>query len=53
METIKVEGIKFDIPKYDGKSNYLLWERQVNGALRAYGLGKVLKPKPEGVKEED
>jgi hypothetical protein len=53
MGTVKVGGTKFDIPKYDGRSNYLLWEKQVKGALRAYGLGKVLKSRREGVKEED
>jgi hypothetical protein len=53
MRAVKVGGTKFDIPKYNGRNNYLLWDRQMKGALHAYGVAKVLKPRPEGVMEED
>jgi hypothetical protein len=53
MSSVKVGGYKFDIPKFDGRSDYVLWERQVKGALKASGLCKVLRPKPEKVNEED
>jgi hypothetical protein len=53
VSSVKVDGYKFDIPKFDGQSDYVLWERQVNGALKASRLGKVLRPKPEKVNKED
>ena len=45
MGPLKTGGQKFDIVKYDGRTDYLLWERQVKGALCTSGLGKMLKPK--------
>ena len=45
--------MKFDIAKFDGRGDYVLWERQVKGALKASGLGKVLRPKPEKMNDED
>jgi hypothetical protein len=53
MSSVKVGGYKFDILKFNGQSDYVLWERQVKGALKASGLGKVLRPKPEKINEED
>jgi hypothetical protein len=53
MSYVKVGGYKFDIEKFDGRSDYVLWERQVKGVLKASGLGKVLRPKPEKINEED
>jgi hypothetical protein len=48
MSSVKVGGYKFDIPKFD-----ILWKRHVKGALKASDLGKVLRPKPEKINEED
>lgn len=53
MGSVKLGGTKFDIEKYDGRSDYLLWERQVQGALKATGLGKVLRSKPATTTDED
>ena len=53
MGTIKAGGHKFEVAKFDGRSDYLLWERQVKGVLKATGLGKLLKPKPSEVTEDD
>jgi hypothetical protein len=44
---------KFEVAKYDGRSDYLLWECQVKGVLKATGLGRLLKPKPNEMTEED
>ncbi len=53
MAKIKLGGPKFDVEGYDGRSDYLLWERQVKSVLRAMGLGKILKPKPSGVDTDE
>lgn len=53
MSNVKFGGMKFDIAKYDGRGDYVLWERQVKSALKASGLGKVLRPKPERGSDED
>src|SRR5450759_4785523 len=53
MGTVKTGGHKFEVAKYDGRSDYLLWERQVKWVLKATGLGRLLKPKPSTVTEED
>src|SRR5450759_2560587 len=53
MGTVKTGGHKFEVAKYDGRSDYLLWERQVKVVLKATGLGRLLKPKPSTVTEED
>ncbi|OAE22275.1 hypothetical protein AXG93_3491s1160 [Marchantia polymorpha subsp. ruderalis] len=50
---MKVVDIKFEIAKYDGRMDYLLWERQVKGMMKAIGSGKLLKTKPEDVPGED
>ena len=53
MGTIKLGGPKFEVTKYDGRTDYLLWERQVKGVLRATGLGKLLKDQPSDVDIDD
>ena len=53
MGTMKVGGTKFEIAKYDGRTDYLLWERQVKGMLKATGFGRLLKTKPEEVSGEE
>ena len=50
---MKTGGSKFEVGRYDGRSDYLLWERQVKGVLRAMGLGRLLKSKPDNVVEDD
>lgn len=49
MAVSKVGGPKFEVERFDGRTDYLLWERQVKNVIKAMGLGKVLKPKPEDV----
>ena len=51
MGSIKTGGPRFEVGRYDGRSDYLLWERQVKGVLSAIGLGRLLKPKPESAVE--
>ena len=53
MGPLKTGGQRFEIAKYDGRTDYLLWERQVKGALQASGLGRMLKPKPEMVEADE
>jgi hypothetical protein len=53
MNYVKVGGYKFDIPKFDRQTDYILWERQVKSALKASNLGKILRPKPNKVNKED
>ena len=53
MGTIKAGGHKFEVAKYDGWSDYLLWERQVKGMLKETGLGKLLKPKPSIIDDDE
>ena len=53
MGTIKAGGHKIEVAKYDGCSDYLLWERQVKGVLKATGLGKLLRPKPSEVTDDE
>lgn len=38
----KFGGIKFEVKKYDGSTDYLLWEKQVKGVLCAMGLDHLL-----------
>ncbi len=52
METIKAGGHKFEVAKFDGRADYLLWERHMKGILKATGLGRLLKPQPSGVDDE-
>lgn len=33
MGTLKLGGPKFEVMKYDGRMDYVLWERQVKGVL--------------------
>ena len=53
MGTLRTGGQTYELTKYDGRTNYLLWERQVKGVLRASGLGRVLTPQASAVNEED
>ena len=43
----KFGGVKFEVEKYDGRSDYLLWEKQVKGVLRAMGLDHLLSTREE------
>jgi hypothetical protein len=53
MSCVKIDGYKFDIPKFDGQIDYVLWKKQVKFALKASGFGKVLRPRHNIVNEED
>ena len=53
MGSLKLGPTKFDVTKYDGRSDYLLWEKQVKGVLKASGLGKLLKDKPTDVRQSE
>lgn len=53
MGTLKLGGPKFEVERFDGRSDYMLWERQVKSVLRAMGLGKIMKDKPSDMTEED
>ena len=53
MGTLKLSGPKFEVERFDGRSDYMLWERQVKSVLRAMGLGKIMKDKPSDMTEED
>lgn len=39
--------------KYDGTNDYLIWERQIKGKLKAIGMSKSLNPKPSTYKDEN
>ncbi|OAE27897.1 hypothetical protein AXG93_2334s1210 [Marchantia polymorpha subsp. ruderalis] len=45
MASKQVAGIGYNILPLDGRSDYLLWEKQVKGKLRSMGLANVLKDK--------
>ena len=49
----KFGGIKFEVEKYDGRTDYLLWEKQVKGVLRAMGLDHLLSTREEYDGEEE
>ncbi|OAE32229.1 hypothetical protein AXG93_4525s1100 [Marchantia polymorpha subsp. ruderalis] len=53
MALSKVGGPRFEVERFDGRTDYLLWERQVKNVFKAMGLGKVLKPKPLNVDDKD
>ncbi|KAG6551051.1 hypothetical protein Mapa_007284 [Marchantia paleacea] len=53
MAVMKTRRAGFDIVKYDGRGDYLLWERQIKGKLKASDLGKSLRPKPSTFNDED
>lgn len=53
MMLSKVGGPRFEVERFDGRTDYLLWKRQVRNVIKAMGLGKVLKPKPLNVDDED
>ncbi|OAE22425.1 hypothetical protein AXG93_2381s1210 [Marchantia polymorpha subsp. ruderalis] len=46
MASKQVGGTGYNILPLDGRSDYLLWEKQVKGKLRSMGLANVLKDKP-------
>ncbi len=49
MGSFKIGMPKFEIEKYDGRTDYLLWERQMKSVLTAMGLGKILRPMSIGM----
>ena len=49
MGTMKQGGAKFEVAKYDGRTDYLLWEKQVKDVLRATGLGKLLRIRTDDI----
>ncbi|OAE31258.1 hypothetical protein AXG93_1962s1150 [Marchantia polymorpha subsp. ruderalis] len=53
MALSKVGGPRFEVERFDGRTDYLLWERQVKNVIKAMGLRKDLKPKPLNVDDED
>ncbi len=40
----RTSGGKFEVERYDGRSDYLLWERQVENVLVVQKLGVTLRP---------
>ena len=50
---MKLDATQYDIAQFDGRGDYPLWERQVMGALKASGLGKMLRAKPTDIPDED
>lgn len=46
-------ALNFEVAKFDGWSDYLLWERQIQGVLKATGFGKALKPKPDTIGDDE
>ena len=53
MGTLWTGGVLIKLTKYDERIDYLLWERQMKGVLRASRLGGILTPLPNAVNEED
>ncbi|OAE34723.1 hypothetical protein AXG93_700s1050 [Marchantia polymorpha subsp. ruderalis] len=53
MALSKVGGPRFEVERFDGRNDYLLWERQIKNVIKAMDLKKVLKPKPLNVNDED
>ncbi|OAE18143.1 hypothetical protein AXG93_406s1100 [Marchantia polymorpha subsp. ruderalis] len=53
MTLSKVGGPRFEVKRFDGRTDYLLWERQVKNVIKAMSLGKVLKRKPLNVDDKD
>ena len=53
MGTLWTSEILIELTKYNGRTDYLLWERQVKGVLQASGLGRILTPQASAVSEED
>src|SRR5688572_7070674 len=45
-------GTKFEIEKFDGRINFVLWQVQVKNVLIQSGLHKVLKGTPTSVKDD-
>ncbi len=53
MGSFKLGGPKFDIDKFDGQMDYLLWEHKMKGMLMAMGIGPILRPKPSDVLQDE
>ncbi|OAE33659.1 hypothetical protein AXG93_4689s1460 [Marchantia polymorpha subsp. ruderalis] len=53
MALSKIGGPRFEVEQFDGRTDYLLWKRQVKNVIKAMSLEKVLKPKPFNVDDED
>ncbi|OAE19689.1 hypothetical protein AXG93_1847s1540 [Marchantia polymorpha subsp. ruderalis] len=53
MASKQVAGTGYNILPLDGRSDYLLWEKQVKGKLRSMGLANVLKDKPMHITDID
>lgn len=53
MGLLKVRSTEYEVAKYDGHSDYVLWEKQVKGMLYATRLGKLLRAKQNDVCQED
>ncbi|OAE22523.1 hypothetical protein AXG93_2423s1100 [Marchantia polymorpha subsp. ruderalis] len=53
MALSKVGGPSFEVERFDGRTDYLLWERQVKNVIKPMGLGKILKPKSLNVDDKN
>ncbi|OAE27967.1 hypothetical protein AXG93_319s1120 [Marchantia polymorpha subsp. ruderalis] len=53
MASKQVAGTEYNILPLDGRSDYLLWEKQVKGKLRSIDLANVLKDKPMHITDID
>lgn len=53
MALCKIDEPRFEVERFDGRTNYLLWEQQVKNVIKAMSLGKVFKLKPLNVNDED
>lgn len=52
MALCKVGGPRFEVERFDGRTNYLLWKQQIKNVIKVMGLKKVLKPNPLHVDDE-
>lgn len=46
---LKLGRTKFEVEKYDGRCNYLLWKCYVKSVLWVFGMGRVMTSTLEGV----
>lgn len=47
-------SLKFDVPRFDGKGNFGLWQRRVKDLLTQQGMKKsLLETKPEAMDQDD
>jgi len=56
MSSKATTTIKFEVEKFDGKSNFLLWKMRVTSLLMKEGIDKALvgiKKKPSKMEDDE